>query len=85
MSGLVTRSMVFSSNEMDSHVVAHTGRIDRDGDHQLLFMGTIRPACRKIDVSRSTAAEIAIDIDTPEPLARGVPVTLKFSLTPTRW
>ena len=42
----------------------------------------IRPACRKIDVKRSTASEIAIDIDVPEPLSPGEPVRLMFSLTP---
>jgi predicted acyl esterase len=31
---------------------------------------------------RSTATEIAIDIDRPEPLTPGLPVTLRFSLTP---
>jgi predicted acyl esterase len=45
-------------------------------------MGAIRPACRRIDPARSTATEIAIDIDTPEPLVPGTPVTLIFSLTP---
>jgi predicted acyl esterase len=33
-------------------------------------------------VARSTATEIAIDIDRPEPLVPGEPVTLRFSLTP---
>jgi uncharacterized protein len=42
----------------------------------------IRPACRRIDTTRSTAIEIVHDIDTPEPLVRGKPVTLRFSLTP---
>ncbi|WP_073051589.1 hypothetical protein [Kaistia soli] len=45
-------------------------------------MGMIRPACRRIDETRSTATEIAIDVDTPEPLVRDVPVMLRFSLTP---
>jgi hypothetical protein len=45
-------------------------------------VGTIRPALRKIDAKRSTATEIAIDIDVPEPLVRNEPVTLRFSLTP---
>jgi predicted acyl esterase len=31
---------------------------------------------------RSTATEIAIDIDKPEPLTPGSSVTLRFSLTP---
>ena len=42
----------------------------------------ISPARRKIDVARSSATEIAIDIDTPQPLTPGEPVILNFSLTP---
>ncbi|QIP05812.1 CocE/NonD family hydrolase [Bradyrhizobium symbiodeficiens] len=80
--GPVTLSLVFSSNEIDSHIVARTGRVARDGTYQLLSMGMIRPACRRIDTARSTATEIAIDIDRPEPLTPGSPVTLRFSLTP---
>jgi predicted acyl esterase len=80
--GPVTVSLVFSSNEIDSHVVARTGRVTQDGTYQLLSMGMIRPACRRIDTERSTATEIAIDIDKPEPLTPGSPVTLRFSLTP---
>src|SRR5262249_38792075 len=78
----VMASLKFSSNEIDSHVVARLGRIDQGGAFQLLSLGTIRPACRTIDAARSTKTEIAIDIDTPEPLKPGEPVTLKFSLTP---
>jgi hypothetical protein len=48
----------------------------------MLSMGTIRPACRKIDKARCTSTEIAIDIDHPEPLTPGAAVTLRFSLTP---
>lgn len=81
-SGPVTASLSFSSNEIDSQVVARLGRVDRDGIYHLLSLGTIRPACRKIDVERSTRTEIAIDIDMPEPLTPGKAVTLKFSLTP---
>ena len=80
--GPVTVSLVFSSNEIDSHVVARTGRVMRDDIYQLLSIGMIRPACRRIDTARSTATEIAIDIDKPEPLTPGSPVTLRFSLTP---
>ncbi len=82
LTGPVTVSLSFSSNEIDSHVVARTGLVSADGAYQILSMGAIRPACRRIDAARSTATEIAIDIDTPEPLAPGVPVTLRFSLTP---
>jgi hypothetical protein len=57
-------------------------RVDKAGVYHLLSLGTIRPACRKIDIKRSTATEIAIDIDVPEPLTPGEPITLKFSLTP---
>ncbi|MGZ6691871.1 MAG: CocE/NonD family hydrolase C-terminal non-catalytic domain-containing protein [Solirubrobacteraceae bacterium] len=38
--------------------------------------------CRRIENERSTSTEIAIDIDTPEPLVPGKPVPLRFSLTP---
>ena len=82
LTGPVTLSLSFSSNEIDSHVIARTGRVARDGTHEILSMGSIRPACRRIDAARSTTTEIAIDIDTPEPLKPGVPVTLRFSLTP---
>lgn len=81
-SGPVTASLSFSSNEIDSQVVARLSRVDRDGIRHMLSLGTIRAACRKIDVERSTRSEIVIDIDTPEPLVPGKPVTLKFSLTP---
>jgi hypothetical protein len=46
-------------------------------------MATIRPALQKIDAERSTATEIVVDIDVPEPLVRNETVTLRFSLTPT--
>lgn len=82
LTGPVTLSLSFSCNEIDSHVVARTGVIAAGGACQILSMGTIRPACRRIDAARSTATEIAIDIDTPEPLTPGVPVALRFSLTP---
>ena len=82
LTGPVSLSLSFSSNEIDSHVVARTGLVSADGTYQLLSMGAIRPACRRIDAARSTSTEIAIDIDEPEPLVPGVPVTLRFSLTP---
>ena len=82
LTGPLTLSLSFSSNEIDSHVVARMGVASVDGDYRILSMGTIRPACRRIDQARSTATEIAIDIDRPEPLIPGTPVTLTFSLTP---
>ncbi|WBK02194.1 CocE/NonD family hydrolase [Methylocystis parvus] len=82
LSGPVTLSLSFSSNEIDSYVVARAGRRSADGSYHLLSMGAIRPACRRVDEARSTATEIAIDIDAPEPLTPGIPVTLRFSLTP---
>src|SRR5690606_16334454 len=81
-SGPVVASLSFSSNAVDSQVVARLGRVDRDGTYHLLSLGTIRAACRMIDVERSTQTEIAINIDKPEPLTPGEAVTLKFSLTP---
>ncbi|MCI4680663.1 CocE/NonD family hydrolase [Rhodoblastus acidophilus] len=82
LTGPVTVSLSFSCNEIDSHVIARTGRVARDGTYEILSIGSIRPACRRIDAERSTATEIALDIDMPEPLTPGVPVTLRFSLTP---
>lgn len=82
LTGPVTVSLSFSCNEIDSHVVACTGLVSADGGYRILSMGTIRPACRRIDAARSTATEIALDIDRPEPLVPGEPVTLRFSLTP---
>jgi hypothetical protein len=80
--GPLTLSLRFSCSEIDSHVIARAGRVDASGAYHLLSMGSIRPACRRIDAKRSTAVEIAIDIDKPEPLVPGEPVTLRFSLTP---
>jgi len=80
--GSVTLSLRFSCSEIDSHVIARVGRVDAGGCYHLLSMGSIRPACRRIDAARSTAVEIAIDIDKPEPLVPREPVTLRFSLTP---
>ncbi|QFR33792.1 CocE/NonD family hydrolase [Ancylobacter sp. TS-1] len=82
LTGPVTVSLSFSCNEIDSHVVARTGLVSADGGYRILSMGTMRPACRRIDAARATATEIALDIDRPEPLVPGEPVTLRFSLTP---
>jgi len=84
-SGSLTLSLRFSCSEIDSHVIARVGRTDASGGYHLLSMGSmgsIRPACRRIDAERSTAVEIAIDIDKPEPLVPGEAVTLRLSLTP---
>lgn len=80
--GPVTLSLRFSCNEIDSHVIARLGRVDLKGAYHLLSMGSIRPALRRIDETRSTSVEIVLDMDTPEPLTPGEPVTLRFSLTP---
>ena len=68
LTGPITLSLRFSCTEIDSHVIARLSRIHADGDRSLLSIGSIRPACRRIDTERSTSSEIAIDIDTPEPL-----------------
>ncbi|HET7413238.1 MAG TPA: CocE/NonD family hydrolase, partial [Pararhizobium sp.] len=81
-SGPVRVNLRFSCNEIDSHVVARLGRVDTDDGYHLLSLGAISPARRKIDEARSTQVEIAIDIDEPEALEPGVPVILRFSLTP---
>lgn len=82
LTGPVILSVSFSCNEIDSYLVARTALVPADGKLKILSMGAMRPACRKVDEARSTRTEIAIDIDRPEPLAPGVPVTLRFSLTP---
>jgi uncharacterized protein len=82
LSGPIKLSLYFSSNEIDSHVIARLSRVDASGNLHALSLGSIRPACRTIDEARSTATEIAINIDTPQPLARNVTVTLLFSMTP---
>jgi predicted acyl esterase len=82
LTGPLTLSLSFSSNEIDSYVVARTGLVSADAPYRILSMGVIRPACRRIDVARSTSTEIAIDIEKPEPLVPGTPVRLLFSLTP---
>ena len=81
-SGPVTAHLRFSCNEIDSHLVARLGRVDRDGSYHLLSLGTISPARRRVDAARSTACEVAIDTSVREPLTPGEPVTLVFSLTP---
>lgn len=81
-SGPVSAHLSFSCNEIDSYVVARVGRVDRAGQYHLLSMGAISPARRRIDVARSTACEIAIDSEVPEPLMPGEAVQLAFSLTP---
>jgi uncharacterized protein len=80
--GPVTANLTFSSNEIDSYVIARLGRVDLEGNYEALSLGAISPARRRIDDSRSTATEIAIDIDHPQPLVPGEPVLLRFSLTP---
>ncbi|HEY2222588.1 CocE/NonD family hydrolase C-terminal non-catalytic domain-containing protein, partial [Actinomycetospora sp.] len=79
----VTARLTFSSNEIDSYVLARLSRIDTDGGRHQLGMGAIRPVARTEDTARSTAVEIAIDSGHREPLRPGEPVVLRFSLTPT--
>jgi hypothetical protein len=75
-SGPITASLKFSSNEIDSHLIARLGRVDKVGVYRLLSLRTIRPALRKIDIKRSTATEIAIDTDVPQPLIPNEPIML---------
>jgi uncharacterized protein len=80
--GPVTANLTFSSNEIDSYVIARLGRVDSGGNYEALSLGSISPARRRIDDRRSTSTEIAIDVSDPEPLVPGEPVVLRFSLTP---
>ena len=80
--GPVSAHLGFSCNEIDSQIVARLSRVASDGTCHQLSMGTISAARRRRDPTRSTACEIAIDTDKPEPLEPGMPVSLAFSLTP---
>ena len=80
--GPVSAHLSFSCNEIDSQVVARLGRVAGDGTCHQLSMGTISAARRRRDPARSTACEIAIDTEKPEPLEPDSPVSLSFSLTP---
>ncbi|QNK02213.1 CocE/NonD family hydrolase [Dyella telluris] len=80
--GAVTARLRFSCNEIDSHVVARLSHVSAAGAETLLSMGMIRPARRRLDPSRGSRCEIAMDTDVVEPLVPGEPVTLEFSLTP---
>jgi uncharacterized protein len=82
LAGPVTLSVRFSSNEIDSHVIARLARVDQDGHVHHLSMGSIRPAQREVDESRTTRTEIVFTHEAPQPLVPDVPVTLRFSLTP---
>ncbi|MHC1559238.1 CocE/NonD family hydrolase [Actinomycetospora sp. C-140] len=81
LAGPVTAQFSFSSNEIDSYVVARLTRIDADGAVHQLSMGAIRPVARTVDPARGSAVEIAIDSGRREPLVPGEPVDLRFSLT----
>ena len=80
--GAVTANLSFSCTELDSYVLARLCRVDRDGTLHHLSLGGIRPAARTIDTTRGSRVEIAIDPGRREALTPGVPVELRFSLTP---
>jgi predicted acyl esterase len=82
LAGPVSLNLVFSSNEIDSHLVARLGRVAKDGAYSLLSLGAMSPARRRRDPARDTACEIVHDTSVREPLEPGKPVTLSFSLTP---
>jgi len=81
LAGPVTAHLSFSSNEIDSYVIARLSRVDPAGTVHQLSMGALRPVARTEDTTRSTSVEIAIDSGHREPLVPGEPVE-RFSLTP---
>jgi putative CocE/NonD family hydrolase len=81
LAGAVTANLTFSSNEIDSYVLARLSRIDARGEDHLLSLGAISPARRTIDAIRGSAVEIALAA-RPRPLTPHEPVVLRFSLTP---
>ncbi|MDD7941048.1 CocE/NonD family hydrolase C-terminal non-catalytic domain-containing protein [Actinomycetospora lutea] len=82
LAGAVTARLTFSSNEIDSFVLARLSRVDTHGAAHPLSMGAMRPVARAQDAARSTTIEIAIDPGAREPLTPHEPVVLRFSLTP---
>ncbi len=82
LAGPVSLNLSFSSNEIDSHLVARLSRIGPDGRSHLLSLGAMSPARRRRDPARDTACEIVHDTSVREPLVPGEPVDLAFSLTP---
>lgn len=82
LAGPVSLNLAFSSNEIDSHIVARLGRVAKDGSYHLLSLGTMSPVRRRRDPDRDTLCEIVHDTSVREPLVPGVPVNLAFSLTP---
>ncbi|MFO0548108.1 MAG: CocE/NonD family hydrolase [Polyangiaceae bacterium] len=83
LAGPVTMSLSFSSNEIDSYVVAALSRIDAGGRRHLLSLGAMRPTHRRLDPVLSSRVELVVDDSVVEPLVPGKPVTLRFSIVPT--
>ena len=79
--GAVTANLTFSSNEIDSYVLARLSRVDARGEDHLLSLGAVSPARRTMDPIRGSAVEIALEA-RPRPLTPNEPVVLRFSLTP---
>lgn len=63
LAGPVTANLSFSCNEIDSFVMARLSRVDGQGGLHPLSFGVIAPSRRKIDVTRGSATEIALDTD----------------------
>ncbi|WP_421999304.1 CocE/NonD family hydrolase [Reyranella sp.] len=82
LAGPLSLNLSFSSNEIDSNLVARVGRIDRDGTYHLLSLGAMSPARRQRDPARDTRCEIVHDTSVRLPLVPDEPVDLAFSLTP---
>src|SRR5207249_3499435 len=47
LAGPVSLNLSFSSNEIDSYLVARVGRIGKDGGYHLLSLGAMSPARRR--------------------------------------
>ncbi|STX41427.1 Cocaine esterase [Legionella donaldsonii] len=83
VAGPVTMHLKFSCNEIDSFVVVRVDRIESSGKSSFLTMGHIRAATRSLYENYSSKCEVALDTSIHQPLQRGVPVLLSFSLMPT--
>ena len=73
LAGPVIANFSFSSNEIDSYVLARLCRVDTSGADHLLSLGAISPVRRRLDPARGSAIEIALDTDVRDPLVSASP------------
>jgi predicted acyl esterase len=80
--GPVTLSLRYSCTEIDSYIVARLDRVDATGARTPLCFAHRRPAVRAPLEGAGSAAEVAIDPRSREPLRPNEAIDLRFSMTP---